>query len=97
MPGEPAKARQKDTDARWTLKFAKAKSTADGRPQPDIAIPSFQGSISICRSFGFIRTGEVTDGTRYDGHMLRDVVSQDNTASDVLADTATLVKATNAD
>lgn len=63
-PDEPAKARQKDTDARWTLKFAKARPTADGKPQPDIAIPSFgyKSSISICRAFGFIRKGKVTDG-----------------------------------
>lgn len=89
-PGQPAKARQKDTDARWTLKFAKARPTADGRPQPDIAIPSFgyKSSISICRAFGFIRKSKVTDGARYDGRMLRDVVSEDNTASDVWADTA---------
>lgn len=89
-PNEPAKARQKDTDARWTLKFAKARPTADGRPQPDIAIPSFgyKSSISICRAFGFIRKGKVTDGARYDGRMLRDVVTDDNTASDVWADTA---------
>ena len=89
-PDEPAKARQKDTDARWTLKFAKARPTADGRPQPDIAIPSFgyKSSISICRAFGFIRKGKVTDGARYDGRMLRDVVTDDNTASDVWADTA---------
>lgn len=89
-PDEPAKARQKDTDARWTLKFAKARATADGKPQPDIAIPSFgyKSSISICRRYGFIRKGKVTDGARYDGRMLRDVVTNDNTASDVWADTA---------
>ena len=53
-PDEPAKARQKDTDARWTLKFAKARPTADGRPQPDIAIPSFgyQNHVSIDRAHG---------------------------------------------
>ncbi|AJP73982.1 IS5 family transposase [Sphingomonas hengshuiensis] len=89
-PDEPARARQKDVDARWTLKFAKARPTADGKPQPDIAIPSFgyKSSISICRTFGFIRKGQVTDGARYDGRMLRDVVTSDNTASDVWADTA---------
>lgn len=89
-PDEPAKARQKDTDARWTLKFAKARPTPDGKPQADIAIPSFgyKSSISICRRFGFIRKGKVTDGARFDGRMLRDVVSNDNTASDVWADTA---------
>jgi transposase, IS5 family len=89
-PDEPAKARQKDTDARWTLKFAKARTAADGKPQPDIAIPSFgyKSTISICRRFGFIRKGKITDGARYDGRMLRDVVTKDNTASDVWADTA---------
>ena len=89
-PDEPAKAAQKDTDARWTLKFAKARPTADGKPQPDIAIPSFgyKSSISICRAFGFIRKGKTTDGARHDGRMLRDVVTNDNTASDVWADTA---------
>lgn len=89
-PDEPAKARQKDTDARWTLKFAKARPAADGRPQADIAIPSFgyKSSISICRAFGFIRKGKTTDGARYDGRMLRDVVTNDNTASDVWGDTA---------
>ncbi|SDA36972.1 IS5 family transposase [Sphingomonas sp. NFR15] len=89
-PDEPAKARQKDTDARWTLKFAKARPTADGKPQPDIATPSFgyKSSISICRSSGFIRKGKVTNGACYDGRMLRDVVTGDNTASDVWADTA---------
>ncbi len=76
-PDEPAKSRQKDTDARWTLKFAKARPTADGKPQPDIAIPSFgyKSSISICRTFGFIRKGKTTDGARYDGRMLREVVT----------------------
>lgn len=89
-PNEPSRAAQKDTDARWTLKFAKARPLADGKPGIDIAIPSFgyKSSVSICRRFGFIRKGKVTDGARFDGRMLRDVVTSDNTASDVWADTA---------
>jgi IS5 family transposase len=89
-PDQPARAAQKDTDARWTVKFAKARATADGRPGIDIAIPSFgyKSSISICRAFGFIRKGKTTDAARFDGRMLRDVVTNDNTASDVWADTA---------
>lgn len=89
-PDEPARAAQKDTDARWTLKFAKAKPSANGKPGIDIAIPSFgyKSSVSICRTFGFIRKCKVTDGARFDGRMLRDVVTSDNTASDVWADTA---------
>ena len=88
-PDEPAKAAQKDTGARWTLKFAKARPTPDGKPQADIAIPSFgyKNSISICRRFGFIRKGKVPDGARFDGRMLLDVVTNDNSASDVWADT----------
>jgi IS5 family transposase len=88
-PDEPAKAAQKDTDARWTLKFAKARPLENGKPGIDIAIPSFgyKSSVSICRTFGFIRKGKVTDAATFDGRMLRDVVTTDNTASDVWADT----------
>ena len=89
-PDQPAKAAQKDTDARWTLKFAKVRPLPGGKPGIDIAIPSFgyKSSIAICRRYGFIRRGKVTDGARFDGRMLRDVVTNDNTASDVWADTA---------
>jgi IS5 family transposase len=89
-PEAPAKAAQKDTDARWTVKFAKAKPTTGGKPGIDIAIPSFgyKSSVSICRTFGFIRKCKVTDAARFDGKMLKDVVTKDNTASDVWADTA---------
>ena len=66
----------------------KAKPTAEGKPGIDIAIPSFgyKSSISICRTFGFIRNGKTTDAARFDGRMLRDVVMRDNTASDVWAE-----------
>ena len=40
-PDKPAKARQKDTDARWTVKFRRAKPAADGKTLIDIAIPTF--------------------------------------------------------
>lgn len=40
-PDKPAKAAQKDIDARWTVKFAKARIAANGKPYMDIAIPSF--------------------------------------------------------
>ena len=39
---KPAKLRQKDRDARWTVKFSKAKERADEtKPPVDIAIPAF--------------------------------------------------------
>tara|TARA_R110000787_G_C13434478_1_gene445824 strand:- start:3327 stop:4223 length:897 start_codon:yes stop_codon:yes gene_type:complete len=85
-----AKAAQKDTDARWTVKFAKARTAANAKPQIDIAIPSFgyKNHIAIDRRFGFIRKSVVTHGARHDGSQLREVVTSDNTASDVWADTA---------
>ena len=38
---KPAKLRQKDHDARWTVKFTKAKPAEDGTKRVDIAIPAF--------------------------------------------------------
>lgn len=89
-PDKPAKAAQKDVDARWTVKFSKARATTDGKPQTDIAIPSFgyKNHIAIDRRYGFIRKAVVTHGARHDGSQLRHVVTKDNTASDVWADTA---------
>lgn len=40
-PDQPAKAAQKDVDARWRVKFSKAKPVADGSKPVDIAIPTF--------------------------------------------------------
>ena len=55
-----------------------------------IATPTFgyKSHISIDRRFGFIREGMVTSATEADGRQLRHVVSKDNTASDVWADSA---------
>ncbi len=52
LEGEAAKLRQKDRDARWTVKFSKAKERPDGtKPPIDIAIPTFgyQNHIAIDR------------------------------------------------
>ena len=89
-PDKPAKAAQKDVDARWTVKFSKARPAVNGKPHIDIAIPSFgyKNHIAICRGFGFIRKSVVTHGARHDGSQLREVVTTNNTASDVWADTA---------
>ena len=89
-PDEPAKAAQKDVNARWTVKFSKGKPKEDGTVQGDIAIPSFgyKNHIAIDREHGFIRSFKVTHAARHDGAMLREVVTRDNTGSDVWADTA---------
>lgn len=88
---KPAKARQQGTDARWTTKFSKAKTVADGKPQIDIAIPSFgcKSHISIDRRHGLIRRGKTTTAAAHDGARLRKgLIDPNNAASDVLADTA---------
>ena len=61
---KPAKLRHKDRDARWTVKFTKAKPREDGSTPPvDLAIPLFgyQNHVSIDRRFGFIRRWAATD------------------------------------
>jgi IS5 family transposase len=89
---KPAKLRQKDRDARWTVKFSKAKERPDGtKPPVDIAIPTFgyQNHISIDRGFGFIRKWAATDAAAYEGARLREgLLDKINTASGVWADTA---------
>jgi IS5 family transposase len=90
-PEKPAKARQKDVDARWTIKFSKARPAADGKPQIDIAIPSFgyKSHISIDRRHGIIRRGLVSDAAAHDGARLREgLIDPNNTASGVWADSA---------
>jgi transposase, IS5 family len=88
----PAKLRQKDRDARWTVKFTKAKPKEDGSlPAVDLAIPVFgyQSHISIDRGFGFIRKWAATDAAAYEGVRLREgLLDKTNTASGVWADTA---------
>ena len=84
--------RQKDRDARWTVKFSKAKADEDGNVQQrDIAVPHFgyKNHISIDRRHGIIRRYKVTDAAAYDGARLREVlIDPSNTASEIWADTA---------
>jgi IS5 family transposase len=89
--GKPAKLAQKDRDARWTIKYTKAKPYEDGsKPPVDIAIPSFgyKNHIGIDRCLGLIRAWTVTNAAAHDGARLPDVLDKENTASDVWADTA---------
>ena len=93
---KPAKLRQKDRDARWTIKFTKAKPKADGSKPIDIAIPSFgyQSHVSIDREHGLIRKWDVTDVAKFEGALLREgLLDKTNTASSVWADSAYRSKA----
>ncbi len=89
---EPFKARQKDTDARWTVKFSKAGPAEDGQKQQiDIAIPTFgyKNHISVDRRHGVIRKSLVTDAAAHGGARLREgLIDPSNTASDVWTDSA---------
>ena len=90
-PDNPAKAAQKDTDARWTLKIGgKVRYRQDGTPLPMIALPVFgyKSHITIDRRYGFIRGAAVTSATAADGRMLRQVIDRENTGSEVWADSA---------
>jgi transposase, IS5 family len=88
--GKPAKLRQKDRDARWTVKFSKAKPREDGTPRIDIAVPAFgyRNHVGIDRRHGLVRRWTATDAAAHDGARLADLIDGENTASDVWADTA---------
>ena len=87
---KPAKLRQKDRDARWTVKFSKAKPRPDGTSQTDLAVPAFgyKNVVSIDRRHGLIRRWTASDAAAHDGARLAAVLDDTNTASDVWADTA---------
>ena len=89
-PDRPAKARQKDVDARWTIQTGKARRDGD-LTLLDIAIASFgyKAHTSIDRRYRLIRCWEVTDASRHDGHWLRQgLLDPTNTGGGVWADTA---------
>jgi transposase, IS5 family len=87
---KPARLAQKDRDARWTVKYSKAKPREDGKKQADLAIPAFgyKNHIGIDKTHRLIRTWTVTDASRHDGAALPRLLDKANTGSRVWADTA---------
>jgi transposase, IS5 family len=87
---QPAKLAQKDRDARWTIKYTKAKPKEDSAPRVDLAIPAFgyKNHVAIDRAHGLIRKWTATHAAAHDGARLEEVLDRANTASDVWADTA---------
>lgn len=89
---KPAKLAQKDRDARWTLKRARARQASDDGTKAtiEIAIPVFGYKNHVCvdRAHGFVRRFAVTHAAVYDGAQLVAVLDKTNTASGVWADTA---------
>ena len=90
-PDQPAKARQKDVDARWTIQTGRARLDPERRVLLDIAIPTFgyKAHTSIDRRYRLIRCWDVTDASRHDGWLLRQgLLDPTNTGAGVWADTA---------
>ena len=74
-PDDPARAAQKDTDARAVVSYSRARKTAEGEQDAglvDISIPHFgyKNHISIDRKWRFVRGETCTHAARYDGHEL---------------------------
>jgi len=72
---KPARRRQKDTDARWTKKHGKSHY-------------GYNDHVNVDRRHKLIRRYKVTDASLHDSQALADVLDDDNTASDVWADSA---------
>ena len=90
-PEQPAKARQKDVDARWTIQTGKARPGPERKALLDIAIPTFgyKAHTSIDRRYRLIRCWDVTDASRHDGWLLRQgLLDPTNAGAGVSADTA---------
>lgn len=89
----PAKRRQKDTDARRTLKRGRSKRSDASEMQAvgvEIAIPVFgyKNHAGIDRVHGFIRRWTITSAAAHDSRPFEDLLDPRNTASKVWADTA---------
>lgn len=97
-PDTPSKAAQKDTDARWTVKFSQGKVRLDGSGSRDLAIPVFgyKNHIGIDRRYGLIRKWDASSASVHDSRKFAHLLDQNNTACDVWADTAYRSKANEA-
>ena len=72
-----ARLAQKDRDARWTVKYTKAKPNEDGSlPPVDLAIPAFgyKNHIAVDRAYGLVRKWTATHAAAHDGARLEEVL-----------------------
>ena len=81
---KPAKIRQKDRDARWTVKYSKAKVREGADPRSfkpvDLVIPMFgyKNHIGIDRAHGLIRTWDASAANAHDGARLPELIARAN-------------------
>jgi IS5 family transposase len=98
-PWPPAKARQKDTQVRWTVKRGRVKAklapSLDGagvseRTVEGLLIPAFgyKSHVNVDRRHRLIRRFAVTDAARHDGAQLTGLLNPDAFDSRVWADSA---------
>ena len=80
---KPAKRRQKDRDARWTKKHGKSHY-------------GYKNHVTIDRRHKLIRRYRVTDAAVHDSQVIEELLTSDNTASGVWADSAYRSKAIEA-
>ena len=73
--GQPAKRRQKDTDARWTKKHGKSHY-------------GYKNHVNIDRRYKLVRRYDVTTASVHDSQVVDEILDPDNTASTVWADSA---------
>ena len=88
-----AKRRQKDVDARWTIKRGRFKRTEANEMNAagvEIAVPVFgyKSHAGIDRRHRFIRKWTVTSAAAHDSRPFEGLLDRKNTASTVWADTA---------
>ena len=88
-----AKRRQKDLDARWTIKRGRSKRSEASEMQAtgvEIAVPVFgyKNHAGIDRRHGLIRRWTVTSAAAHDSRPFEGLLDPKNTASKVWADTA---------
>jgi transposase, IS5 family len=88
-----AKRRQKDLDARWTIKRGRSKRSEASEMQAagvEIAVPVFgyKNHAGIDQRHGLIRRWTVTSAAAHDSRPFEGLLDPKNTASRVWADTA---------
>jgi len=72
---KPAKARQKDVDARWVKKNG-------------VSYYGYKNHISIDVKYKFIRAWAVTDAALHDSQVFEELIDENNSSSDTWADSA---------
>jgi transposase, IS5 family len=85
---KPNQLAQKDLDARWMVKYTKAKDDTKGAVDLSLPFFGYKNHLSTDRRFGFIRKSKVTAANIFDGHILPDLLDSANTCLDVYGDTA---------